>query len=57
MKKKSQTGNGIAMGASLGFILGLQLGDDNIAWGTSIGLCLGLVIDTITGARAGHHEE
>ena len=50
-KKSSNTGLGIALGVSFGFILGLLFFDDNYGAGIGIGVALGLVIGSIMDAR------
>jgi uncharacterized membrane protein len=50
-KSPSFTGLGIALGASLGFILGLLLFEDNPAVGIGIGVALGLIIGSAMDAR------
>ena len=57
MTETSYTSNGIAIGGSVGLILGLILGNGNIVWGITIGLGLGLVSDAIADTQRAHHKE
>lgn len=50
-KSSSFAGLGIALGASLGFIFGLLLFEDNLAVGIGIGVALGLIIGSAMDAR------
>ena len=48
----SYTGLGITLGASLGFIFGLLLFEDNFAIGIGVGLTIGLIIGSIMDIRS-----
>jgi hypothetical protein len=47
----SYAGLGIALGASLGFIFGLLLFEDNFALGIGVGLAIGLIVGSIMDVR------
>jgi uncharacterized membrane protein len=50
-QETSYTGLGVVWGASLGFIFGLLLFEDNFAVGIGIGLAIGIVIGSILDSR------